>query len=179
MGLFRKKLTLAQQAELQEFTNTLQALREPCTKAMNDFMANTVYLGYICRSTLYQTGPIPQLDTAPLVKTALVAADSYRNLLTSARADVSSLIVANWYPKKYRKAWDSWVFDLDYLLHCLGRVLEALEQPEPLKYDPEHGVNKLAEFVTAYSWIYDEAHQYCPERILHPPELIEWIRSTR
>jgi len=158
MGLFSKKLTSIQQAELREFANSLNAMRGLCIRAIDDFHLGTLDLYHICFRVRTQDRELQEVEdlevverptpsgvwetefrkpgvptnVATLIEEARRAVESYTDFLIDAQAKVSALKPADWYPKRYRKAFDSWTFYFSYLLSeiCLKFVADALQIPE-------------------------------------------------
>jgi len=181
MGLFSKKLTSAQQAELQEFGRTFQMVRQQSEQAFRKMLDGTKDLVAICdqaqledrnlepseflldstvtgigiRKAVHHTRRVVEhpVDTTSLIESSKEALEIYSNFLRDTQAKVLSLRPADWYPKKYKKVHDSWVLYFEGRLQYLDYAFGALQPPEPLKRDPRHGNNKLGVFVWALNSI--------------------------
>lgn len=173
MGLFSKKLTSTQEAELQEMARTLHTVREQYERALIDMHSEIKDLYSICRQALKEGRelgeseylldavgdyrhpdhlrriPEERVDANTLIENAKEAIRIFIDSLTDLRAKILSIKPADWYPKKYRKAHDSWDSYFKSILQFTGTAADMLKSPEPLKNDPEHGNSKLNVF--AYS----------------------------
>lgn len=176
MGLFSKKLTPTQETELQEFATTLRAVREQCEQSWIDtrshcnalvaigsyaqeqdrglqaveHLVDIVVTGYRRYRYIVQEKTV---DTEGLIEEAQDAIQRYKGFLIEMQAKVSFFKPANWYPKKHRKAHDSWDLYFDLRLKILEATTDALQPPEPLKRDPIHGNNKLNAFISTLNEI--------------------------
>jgi len=174
MGWFGKKPSPEQQTELREFADSLNAVHEACKRATDDFKLNTNALYHICFRARAEDRELQELEylevvdrltkegtwetsferpglpteVAPLVNKAQRAVGTYRDFLANMQARLLSLRADDWYPKKYRKALESWTCYVRYPLDFLHWAADALQPPEPLKHDPQHGNDKLNMFVS-------------------------------
>lgn len=176
MGFFSKKLTSGQEKELAEFSKTLASIQHEYDAATRALVTNTEDLYGICRLALQENRdlsakeyltefagdyrhprwsvsvsanekPLEPIDTASLIGVAGDAIQKYNEDMTRLQGQISSIQIASWYPKKYKKAYDSWALQLKGTLQSLGKAIRGLKQPEPLKHDPEHSNDKLNLFV--------------------------------
>ena len=176
MGPFSKKLTPSQEAELQEFARTLREVHQGWEQALLTMHSETKALYYICCQALEENRELkareylldvagdsrhvhyePRMqeetvDTSTLIEKAKGAIQMYAAFLADMQAKVLSLKPANWYPKKYRKAYDSWDAYFKLMMSHLEAAAGALRPPEPLKHDPRRG-SKLNIFARALNSI--------------------------
>lgn len=181
MGFFSKRLTSTQEGELEEFSRTLEIVRQQCEEAFSQMLNNTKDLVAICdqalkedrnlapaefmldstvvgagiRKTVYHTRRVPEqtVDTAKLIEGNKEALNTYSSFLRDMQGKLLSRKPASWYPKKYKKVHDSWVSYFDTILKFLDTAIGALQPPEPLKHDPRHGNDRLNVFVWALNSI--------------------------
>lgn len=180
MGLFLKKLSYTQKAELGEYSRTLHILHQQCEQAFSNMLNGTKDLMAICDQTLQEDrdlGPsefliesaigfgirktvqhvrrVPEttIDITSLIEGSKEALDTYSSFLRDMHAKALSLKPANWYPKKYKKVYDSWDSYFKLRLQFLETAIGVLQPPEPLKHDPRHGNDKLNLFVYALNSI--------------------------
>lgn len=180
MGLFSKKLTPTQEAEVQEYATKLYEACKPCIEEVSQMQSDTIVLYRICKRALQEGRDLveiePNVDT--LIEEARRALQAYSKSVTDAHTKLLALKPpSDWYPKVLRKAPDS-LLNTYYggALFWLKGAIDALQPPEPLKHDPEHGNDKLNVFVTGLnytaffitgSWQYE----------LSPIE--DWLSRTR
>jgi len=190
MGLFGKKLSPEQKDELQHFVNTLNATREACKVSMDDFKVNTLDFYHICFRVRAQGRELQEteclnvierpnedgvweaeclknlgmsFEVSVLIDKARDAVEWYTDFLKEAQSEVASIKYAVWYPKKFRKALDSWTFYFQWLLMdiCLGWVAKALQPPRPLTN--EYKNPKLKMFVDGLGRIYQGHRDLFPK----------------
>lgn len=177
MGLFSKKLTPQQELEIQEFSNTLYKVRQECEEALYNMVSETKDLYHICRQALREDRdlksneylldvvgnyrypnyvpkvPEETIDISTLIEKAKESIQVYGDFLAHTQTKALSLRPANWYPKKYKKVYDSWASYFNLRRQHLEMATHALQPPDPLKHDPRHGNDKLNEFVYALNTI--------------------------
>lgn len=183
MGLFSKKLTSEQQRELEGFSKTLASIQHEYEEAMRPLLTNTKDLYGICRLALQENRdlrakeyltemagdyrhpswlvsvtaderPLEPIDTASLIGIAGETIQKYNEDMTQLQRQISSIEIADWYPKKYKEACDTWALHLKAILKYLEIMLiPSLKQPESLKHDPEHSNDKLNLFVGGLDYI--------------------------
>jgi len=183
MGLFSKKLTSEQERELEGFSKTLASIQHEYEEATRTLFTNAKDLYGICRLALQENRdlrakeyltemagdyrhpswsvsvsaderPLDPIDTASLIGIAGETIQKYNEDMTQLQRQISSMEIADWYPKKYKKACDTWDLHLKAILQYLEiMVIRGLKQPESLKHDPEHGNDKLNGFVAGLDYI--------------------------
>jgi hypothetical protein len=181
VGFFSRKLTSTQEAELEDFSRTLQTLRQQCEEAFTKMLNNTKDLVAICdqalkedrdlapaeflldstvvgfgiRKTAHHTHRVPEqtVDTTRLIESNKEALNRYSSFLRDTQGKVLALKPASWYPKKYKKVHDSWVLYFESILQFLDTAIGALQPPERLKHDPRRGNDRLNVFVWALNSI--------------------------
>ena len=181
MGLFSRRLTSTQEGELEEFSRTLeivrqqyeeafsqmlnntkdlvticnQALKEDRNLAPAEFMLDSTVVGFGMRKTVHHTRRVPEqtVDTARLIGDNKEALNTYSSFLRDMQGKLLSRKPASWYPKKYKKVHDSWVSCLETISQFLDTAIGALQPPVPLKHDPRHGNDRLNVFVWALNSI--------------------------
>jgi len=173
MGLFSKRLTRTQEAELQGFAEALQTVREQSGQEITNMLIATKDLMAICHqaviedrnllsiellldsnvegSGLRKTVSHRQTDQKVNISTLMASTrkglEAYSGALANLRSIVTSLTPANWYPKKYLKAYDYCSSYFNLLSGHANKAIDLLKPPEPLKHDPSHGNDKLNLFV--------------------------------
>jgi hypothetical protein len=189
MQLFGRKLTLEQKMELQGFATSLNALREQCKEAMDDLQVHTFDLYHICyrahaenRSLrpseylqtierlsgegVWQTTsekPGVLTDVESLIAEATTAVGEYDNFLAVTQVKLRLRAPSSWYPRRYRKAFDSWALYFDYMRKFFTWVVDALKPPVPLRYDPMHGRDQLNMFIQGLGFVFSGHRDILPK----------------
>ena len=185
MGLFSKKLTSAQEVELQDFARTLQEVRQHWEQALINIQSGTRDLYYICRQALEENRELKtseylldvasdyrhvhfvprrqgeKVDTSTLIERAKEAIQRYTDFLRDMKVKVLFNKPADWYPKRYRKEYRLWDSYFKGILPYLDAATGALRPPEPLKHDPKHG-SKL----DAFAWALNSVVMFYHESII-------------
>jgi hypothetical protein len=147
MRLFKRKLTTDQQKEILKFANNFYSICSPCREAYDELHSCTAELYYICKEALQQDIEPEGVDT--LIENAQEACEKYAMFLANTYdryLNVSS--PAKWYPKKLRKAYDSWGVCLHGQIAYLNAAKNALQPPKPLAHEPRISNDKLKERLT-------------------------------
>lgn len=181
MGLFSKRLSPEQEVELRRVAETLSELHEACKDAMDGFTIDTIDLYHICFrvraqgrelqqieylevierpkeegvwETQFRSKPGVSFDVLALIEKARAATESYIDFLKGAQSQVASFKARKWYPKKYRKALESWELYFHWLRldTCLDWVTKALLPPRPLAN--EYQTPKLNMLVSGLEDVY-------------------------
>ena len=145
MWLFSKPLTARQEADLLRVAATVSDLCSECREGFQKLsLSEEVRQLYTtARDSLRRGTPLG--DVEHLVRAARDASNIYYDHLQNTYGSVSSLSPADWYPKRFHKAYDSLVRNMDASLKAAGMVLESLEPPA---LEPEPGKHKLNMFVS-------------------------------
>ena len=148
MWPFSKKLTPAQEAEVQGFMKEVNRICAPCQEYYDNFVAKTSGLYAICQPAL-RGGYKPESPTlAADAASTREAVERYESFLTRTHAEFLTLQLAKWYPRRIRKAYDDWTLFLKGSLGFIGMVKDGLQPPDPLIHQPETGNDKLNMFVS-------------------------------
>lgn len=149
MGILFRKLTPAQQYEVQAFKKRLNSICRPCQTEFVKCLVGDV-------SSLYARLAAPNYSGKPigiddLVELARQELQALRDHLAQARSQLILIKPPSWYPKMIHQAYDSWTACFDWRLGYIEMVVEALEPPEPLARQP--GRDKVAMFITGWNII--------------------------
>jgi len=143
-GLFRRKYTRTQQEEVLKFAHRFYSACSPYREASAKFLPCTSQLRKVCLDAKLQ-------DTEPegvnaLIEETRVACEEYAQFLARTHDKYANLKApAKWYPKKLRKAYQSWGVCLSGEITYLQWVVGALQPPKPLARELGH--DKLNIFV--------------------------------
>jgi hypothetical protein len=152
MGLFKAKLIRSQQEEVLKFAGRFYSICSPCLKAFTEFQSGTSQLYHICIEALQQDTEPEGVST--LIEATRAACEQYAQFLASTHNKYTTLKPpAKWYPKKIRKAYDSWGVCLSGEMKFLQGVIGALQPPKPLAHEPRIGNDKLNMFVGGLNYL--------------------------
>jgi len=165
VGLFGKKLTADEQAELETITDSLSSMGSHLKESYDEFMSSIESLYTRCTPPAGWTGRSPKersIITPPLVKPvgaekliepAKRSADKYMETLSEAEVKLATMELPEWCKRKHRKAYK----ELQDFLHvhkvCLGSIVKSLSPPDALQVWTPEGT-KLNMFVSGINQLY-------------------------
>lgn len=138
MGLFAKKLTFEQEAQLKKYADELSSICSPCTQALTEFWTSVKELYTYCY-TAGTSGKVEPVGVEHLIQPAKKSSENYMDILATAQSKFSEIQPEKWFPKKYRKENESWKLFFDGSLGFLPMVIESLGPPDPLKNQARYG----------------------------------------
>jgi hypothetical protein len=106
---------------------------------------------------------------ATLITKNSIALKTFFGILKDLHAQTSSINPSKWYPKKHKKALNSWDLYFNSLMQSIDTALGVLQSPEPLKHDPQNGKDKLNLYVYALNSIAQSDRLF--RAFLLPPDL--------
>jgi hypothetical protein len=162
--MLTRKRTAAQQEELQEFASMLETVRRQNEQSVTTLHPDVWELYDICNQALTQHRDL-EVDTIALIVRATERIRSSRDLLADAQLKLSSTKPSDWYPRRYRKAYDSWATYLRVALVSIKTAQDALESPEPLKLDPLKGIYTLSDLVDGLAKLASVSRSHLPAKL--------------
>ncbi|MDD5591589.1 MAG: hypothetical protein PHY18_06690 [Dehalococcoidales bacterium] len=151
MRFFSKKLTAAQQAELESITYTLDSLRSELSGNYDSFYSSVNELYDCCRPTTKMI-LIEPIGAEELIPPSKKATEDYLVSLLEAQTKLTKIELPTWCKKKQRKSYEDLQSFLKSHVTMLHSIIIALSPPDALKTRTPDGA-KLNMFVSGMNFL--------------------------